>query len=144
MAKRLCRLALVVGLAVMSAGCWSDPRPGNLRRGVTIMLALLARPRLHALARKQGGKLTASTLVDALFSHQGRELWPGPPAIEASDQPLQPHRLPPRILFLRNPDAPWSVVVAPGKQQNTVVVEGFGMNLRAPLVRSQFVVSGGG
>ncbi len=116
-----------IGLALLSllaSGC-SDGRVKPLGQGVEIVVELLGHPDLKGMSAQQA--------VDHLFSRQGQELWPERPGLpELAYRSSQDGRQPARILFLRAPDAPWSVVVT--AQGDHVLVEGFGTSLEKPLM----------
>jgi len=93
------------------------------------MEPVLKQPQLVQLA---GGK-AADKVVAALFSEEGRKLWPPPARLQTSyEAPLDPPGcIPPRIVFTRSPDLPWSVVVSADGE--AVKLAGYGQELSAPL-----------
>ena len=93
------------------------------------MESVVRRPELARLA---GGK-SPELLIKALFSEPGRALWPPvAPSQTSYEAPYPPGSLPPRIVFTRAAELPWSVVVAAEGQ--SIVLTGYGMTLNTPLV----------
>ena len=114
--------AWVLVLLILLSGCYQGQRETNLRQAVEVVKGVLAKPEFE-------GK-TAQQKLDFLFSPEAEKLWPPRPQAELSDASGQPGEQPSRILYLRTPDAPWSVVVR--VQDDHLVVEGYGGSLAQP------------
>jgi hypothetical protein len=126
-------------LTVLLAGCQGhrDPRQAALQQGMDQIHALLLNPSLRALADKQKGN-HGQQLVEALFSDESRPLWP-PREVEETTYKVGNHTLPGRIAYLKEPDAPWSVVVRPSEQGDSVWLEGYAVNLKKPLLHENVI-----
>lgn len=92
------------------------------------MEPVLRKPELAALA---GGK-QPDKVVAAFFSEPGRKLWPPAAPSQTSYEAAFPAgHLPPRIVFTREPDMPWSVVVR--TEGESISLAGYGQDVSAPL-----------
>lgn len=114
--------AWVLVLLFLLSGCYQGQREDNLRQAVEVVKGVLAKPEF-------AGK-TAQQKLDFLFSPEAEKLWPPRPQAELNDASGKSGEQPSRILYLRAPDAPWSVVVR--VQDDHLVVEGYGASLAQP------------
>ncbi len=126
---------LLVGLALLAVGCGLDPRPRALRRGMEQARSVLADPRLRSLADKSKKGSLEERMVEALFSANGRSLWPPRLASEYDFNISDQSRLPGRVAYLPQPGLPWAVVVQADTKGHRIVLSGFGMSLANPLMQ---------
>ncbi len=124
-----------VGLALLAVGCGLDPRPRALRRGMDQVRSVLADPRLRSLADKSKKGALEERMVDALFSANARSLWPPRLVSEHDFNISDQSRLPGRIAYLPQPGLPWAVVVQADVKTHRIVLSGYGMQLRQPLMQ---------
>ncbi|MGE0488730.1 MAG: hypothetical protein AB7S38_05915 [Vulcanimicrobiota bacterium] len=115
------RVWVLVSL-ILLGGCYQQQREDNLRQAVEVVQSVLAKPEFE-------GK-TAEQKLDFLFSPEAQTLWPPRPEAELNDASAKSGQQPSRILYLRTPDAPWSVVVR--VQDDHLMVEGYGASLAQP------------
>lgn len=128
-------------LCLLLAGCTLDPRPQALRRGLDQARSVLADPRLRALAEKSSQGPLEERLVEALFSADGLNYWPPRRKSEWDYDYKDQSKLPGRIAYLREPDAPWSVVVRADAKNHRIILLGYGMLLDQPLLRDAMPVT---
>ena len=122
-------------MALLLAGCSLDPRPRALRRGMDQARSVLADPKLRSLADKSSQGALEERLVGALFSPDARKLWPPRLASEYDFNCEDQSRLPGRIAYLPKPGLPWSVVVQAEVKTHHILILGYGMSLRRPLLQ---------
>lgn len=133
--KRSFSWVLWCGLALLAVGCGLDPRPRALRRGLDQTRSVLADPRLRGLADKASQGALEERLVEALFSANARSLWPPRLASEYDYSIADQSRLPGRIAYLPQPGLPWAVVVQADAKNHRILLLGYGMSLRHPLLQ---------
>lgn len=125
---------MLLVLGVLLAGCGLDSRPQALRRGLDQVRSVLADPRLKSLAAKSSGGTPEERLVEALFSPEARGLWPPRLAQESDFSYKDQSKLPGRIVYMRRPDVPWSVVVIPEPKTHRILLQGYGQLLQRPIL----------
>lgn len=124
-----------IGLALLAVGCGLDPRPRALRRGMDQARSVLADPRLRSLADRSKKGALEERLVESLFSADAHKLWPARLASEFDFSCSDQSRLPGRIAYLPQPGLPWSVVVQADAKSHRILILGYGMSLRSPLLQ---------
>jgi len=97
--------------------------------------SVLADPRLLSLADKSKKGTREERLVEALFSANARSLWPPRLASEYDFSSSDQSRLPGRIAYLPRPGLPWAVVIQADTRNHRILLFGYGMSLRTPLMQ---------
>ena len=134
-------LALIC-LALLAAGCAGlDSRPKALSRGIDQVRSVLAEPKLRSLADKDPKGALEDRLVDALFSADGKKLWPPRLVAELDFSTADQSRLPGRIAYLRAPELPWAVVVQPDSKNHRIWLLGYGMSMVRPMFQDSVTVT---
>lgn len=126
---------LILWLALLAVGCGLDPRPRALRRGMDQARSVLADPKLRSQADKSKKGALEERMVEALFSADAHKLWPARLASEYDFNCSDQSRLPGRIAYLPQPGLPWAVVVQADPKNHHILILGYGMSLRAPLMQ---------
>jgi hypothetical protein len=132
----------LICLAVLTAGCAGlDPRPKALSRGIDQVRSVLAEPKLRSLADKNSKGALEDRLVEALFSADGKKLWPPRLAAEISFSVDDQSRLPGRIAYLGAPELPWAVVIQADAKNHRIWLLGYGMSLLKPMLQDSVVIT---